>query len=376
MKTMKALTLVAICSFLLLAGGCAWWNDLRGKYDEGKALPEQAKATGELPQVSGGMVLPVNKELITMDEVVTPLIEDLKPMADGGDYLDFRVKAKPMISAGVEAKVSNIVLYQKAKKEAREGIDEPLAKAADAEVRQFVAGFDGNYAAAEKAIKRMGMTWKTFLDYQKKMLMVQSFLNEEFKDKKPVSFTDMVNYYNKVKDEQFHQAATVQFRVIDIMPNKVSLRDPNQTRRQRASELAAEVMAKLAAGEQFAPLAKQYSSDTVKGELGGLWSPVTVGSLAKPYDMLENAALTLTPGKVAGPIEAPDHIFIVQLENKRDANYEPFEKVQHEVEMAIKFKRKRDSIDILTNKLTAQADVGDKQTFIELCLQRAYQQIK
>ena len=33
------------------------------------------------PSCSGGMVLPVNGELITIDEVINPQLEELKPMA-------------------------------------------------------------------------------------------------------------------------------------------------------------------------------------------------------------------------------------------------------------------------------------------------------
>ena len=44
----------------------------------------------------------------------------------------------------------------------KEGIDEQLDKAVDTEIKQFLAGFNGNYADAEKAIKKMGMDWKSF----------------------------------------------------------------------------------------------------------------------------------------------------------------------------------------------------------------------
>jgi len=33
-------------------------------------------------------------------------------------------------------------------------------------------------------------------------------------------------------------------------------------------------------------------------------------------------------------------------------------------------------VDKLVDKLMAQADIGDKNMFIEMCLQQAYQQVK
>jgi parvulin-like peptidyl-prolyl isomerase len=360
-------------------GGCAWWDDMLGKPDK-DAIPQGAvpKCDPNLPSCSGGMVLSVNGELITVNEVISGQLDELRPMAEKGDYLDFRRNARPLIEQSITNRISNIVLYQKAKKEMKEGIDEQLDKAADTEVRQFLAGFNGNYADAEKAIKKMGMDWKSFREYQKKLILVQYFLSEELKDKRPITYTEMRQYYENAKDEQFHTQAMVQFRVIDIMPAKLKLdvNDPNLTRDEAAKRLVTTVMEKLKAGEDFGALAKQYSYDPVRAPLGGLWTPVGVGSLASPYDVLEAAAVKLEPGQVAEPIETKDHIFILKLESKRAESYEPFEKVQHNVEMSIKYQRRKDAVDKLTTKLMAQADVGDKNTFLELCLQKAYQQAK
>ena len=363
----------------LVLGGCGMWNDMWGVPDK-DAIPQgpAPKFDPNLPACSGGMVLPVNGELITVNEVISTQLDELRPMAEKGDYRDFRRNARPLIEQSLTNRISNIVLHQKAKKEMKEGIDEQLDKAADTEVRQFLAGFNGNYADAEKAIKKMGMDWKSFREYQKKLILVQYYLSEELKDKRPITYSEMRQYYENARDEQFHTSAMVQFRVIDIMPEKLMLdaNDPNLTREKAAQQLADTVMEKLRAGEDFVALAKRYSYDPVRAPLGGLWTPVTVGSLAAPYDVLETAAVKLEPGQVAGPIKAKEHVFILKLESKSVESYEPFEKVQHTVEMSIKLQRRKDAVDKLTTKLMAQADVGDRNTFVELCLQKAYQQAK
>jgi parvulin-like peptidyl-prolyl isomerase len=365
---------VSITAAFLLSG-CGIWDDITGKNDAAIPSGPEPKAVGNLPAVSGGMVLPVNKEIITIDEVISPLEDDLKEAADYGDYLNFRSKARPLVEKQITTKISNIVLYQKAKKEAREGIDEQLDKADDSEVRQFVAGFNGDYAKAENAIKKDGMTWKTFTDFQKRSLMVQSYLSEEFKDKKPITYSELVAYYNKIKDEAFLIEPKMQFRLIDIMPSKVKLADPNETRRAAATRVAGEVSARLKAGNDFAALAKEFSNDS-KAELGGLWSPVSLGSLARPYDAIEREIAKLKPGEVAGPVDLQGHIFIIKLESRQAGGYEPFETVQHEVQTRLKLQRKKDSVDNLTTKLMSEADIGDREQFTELCLQKAFQKIK
>jgi parvulin-like peptidyl-prolyl isomerase len=377
MRKVEITAILVLCAVMF--GGCAWMDDMLGRPDK-DAIPNCAapKTNCVRPPCSGGMVLPVNGELVTIDEVVNPQLEALKPIAQNGDYLDFRRRAKPVIIQSMDNKVSNIVLHQKAKKEMKEGIDEQLDKAADTEVKQFLAGFNGNYADAEKAIKQMGMDWKSFKEYQKKLILVQYFLSEELKDKRPITYSEMREFYENSKNEQFHTPMTIQFRLIDIVPAKLKFdaNDPNMTSTEAGKQLAQKVMEKLKAGADFGALAKMYSYDPVRGPLGGLWTPVGTGSLAEPYDVLEQAAAKLEPGQVAEPIENQGHIFILKLESKKAESYEPFEKVQHNVEMSIKYQRRKEAVDKLVDKLMAQADIGDKNTFLEMCLQRAYQETK
>jgi len=374
----KAGYMAVFMSAAFVLGGCGCWNDMWGLPDK-DAIPQgpAPKCDPNLPLCSGGMVLPVNGELITVNEVISMQLEDLKPIAQKGDYLDFRRNAKPLLNQSLDNRISNIVLHQKAKKEMKENIDEQLDKAADTEIKQFLAGFNGNYADAEKAIKKMGMDWKSFREYQKKLILVQYFLSEELKDKRPITYSEMRDYYENARNEQFHTSATVQFRLIDIMPAKLTIdaNDPNISRSAAAKQLVDTIMEKLKAQEDFGALAKQYSYDPLRAPLGGLWTPVSVGSLAAPYDVLETAAMKLEPGQIAGPIESNGHIFILKLESKRAESYEPFEQVQHTVETSIKFQRRKEAVDKMINKLMAQADIGDRNTFLELCLQKAYQQV-
>jgi hypothetical protein len=378
-KSPKVIAVVMVCVCASVLGGCGMVDNLLGRPDKDSIpnCPPPRRDTNR-PPCSGGMVLPVNGELITINEVIQPQLDDLKPIAQNGDYLDFRRRAKPLISQSIDNKVSNIVLHQKARKEMKEGIDEQLDKAADTEIKHFLAGFNGNYADAEKAIEKMGMDWKSFREYQKKLILVQYFLSEELKEKRPITYSEMMEYYENAKDEQFHTSATVQFRLIDIVPSKLKMdaNDPNMTRAASAKQLAQTVLEKLKEGEDFGKLAKQYSYDRVRAPLGGLWTPVTVGSLAQPYDVLEPEAAKLEAGQVAGPIEAKDHIFILKLESKTAESYEQFEKVQHNVEMSIKFQRRKEAVDKLVNKLMAQADTGDRNLFLELCMQKAYEQAR
>ena len=109
-----------------------------------------------------------------------------------------------------------------------------------------------------------------------------------------------------------------------IEPAKLDITDPNQDRREEARRLAGELVGRIKAGEDFGTLAQKYSHG-LGWEIGKLWQP---GSLASPYDVLAAEAEKIEPGQIAGPIETAEHIFIMKLEEKQSASFEPFEKVQ------------------------------------------------
>ena len=82
-KNVKQVGITAVLAlFAVIFSGCAWWNDLLGRPDK-DAIPNgpAPKIDCNRPSCSGGMVLPVNGELVTIDEVINPQLEELKPIA-------------------------------------------------------------------------------------------------------------------------------------------------------------------------------------------------------------------------------------------------------------------------------------------------------
>jgi hypothetical protein len=94
--------------------------------------------------------------------------------------------------------------------------------------------------------------------------------------------------------------------------------------------------------------------------------------LAEPYDVLSREAGRIEPGEVTGPIEASGHIFIMKLEEKTAKTFELFEDVQKEVESTIHLERRRTALEKLNKKLVLQAVVGERDRFIDFCLEEIY----
>ena len=368
---MRKYIILAISAALLIYG-CE--DSSKPKFTEEDLVRIPLSQREDLPEVSGGFALSVGGETITSDEIITePLLEHFKSSAQQSSLEQFKKLAKPDIDQLLTTRISNILLYQEARRKAgsNEGLEDALEKATESEMRRFIASFDGDYARAEQVIKRMGMDWRSFRDYQKKMILSQDYIRQQLPENRPISYNEIVSRYNEMKDEFFSTPATIIFRLIDIQIPKLKITDPNIDRAKYARELAGELMGRLRKGEDFGELAKQYSSGH-RASFGGLWTPLQPSSLAEPYDVLAAEADKIEPGQLAGPIEAGEHIFIMKLEEKRPKSYEPLEKIQKEVEAEITFDRQKKAADEFSNNLVRQITLTEKDRFVDFCLNRIY----
>ncbi len=359
---------VVIVIMLLFISGCGS-NKPKLSQEELDMLP-LAQRDG-VPAPSGGFVLAVGGETITDEEVVAPLMETFRPLAESASFEDFTIKAKPQIEQVIIRKVFDILIFQQGKKNMGEQFEDALDKAVDSEVRKFVVSFEGDYAKAEQAIKDMGMDWADFRKYQKRMILSQSYIASQLPDQKPITYSEMKDSYRSMKDKVFGQQAMLKFQLIDIEISKLKVADPNKDSRLQAKELAEQLIGRLNADEDFGELAKQYSHGHRK-LFGGLWKPIKPDSLAKPYDVLAAEAEKLDQGQLAGPIESGGHFFIMKLLERQQESTIPFEKVQKEVEARITFARRKQAIDELSAKLVQQASLANREKFQDFCLEKIY----
>ncbi|MHC5018390.1 MAG: peptidylprolyl isomerase [Planctomycetota bacterium] len=199
----KTIVTVSLAAVLLLGAGCG----NRKKY--GKYTEEQMQQIGfankyDLPAPSGSsMVLGIHSETLTSDEILAITEITLQPAAAQMPEAEFTAQAKPFVRDVIRGKVTDILLYQQARKTAPETIDDMLDKAVDSEINRFVASYGNNYALAESKIKEMGMDWRSFKEYQKKMIMTQSYISSTIKEEKRFSHQQLRDFYDQNKDEVF-----------------------------------------------------------------------------------------------------------------------------------------------------------------------------
>jgi len=364
---------------LLLTGSCADRSKSALTDAELERIALEQKI--ELVEASGGLVLMVGGQAVTSDEIINSQaeintkvvkpIEYLKPIAQSSNLEQFKEQTRRQLEEILMDKISNLLLYQHAKRQAGANTEEGLEKAADSELRKFILRFGGDQAKADEALQKIGMDRKSFKERQKRFILIQSYVSSKLPYNRPVTHHELIDSYNQMKDEFFARPAIITFQLIDIQPTKLEVMDPSEDRHRRAQKLANKLRARIEAGEDFGELAKQYSHGH-RREFGGLWQPVQPKSLAPPYDKLAAKAQKLEPGQTSEPIITAEHIFIMKLVEKQSADYEPFEKVQRQVEEKILIDRQNEVFKRLNDILTQQTKLGDTDEFIDFCLEKIY----
>jgi len=360
---------LAFAVMIFACGGCGWWGSAGS--EAGDLGVVSAAKRVELPAPSGGFALAVGEETVTSEEIVSSLAARFEAIAEQSSFEQFQRRVRGFVEAAVTEKVSTVLLYQRARKEAGEDIDKALEKAADKAVREFVVSFGGDLARAEGALSEMGMDWADFRQYQKRQILSRSYLSRQLGQTQPVTYSDLRQMYEQMKDE-FTSEQRIEFRLIDIQPALLEVSDPNQDRPAAAKELAEELVKRLGNGEDFAVLAEGYSHGH-RREFGGLWKPVDPASLAQPYDVLAEMAEGIEPGEIAGPVVAGGHIFIMKLVDRQVSQVEPFEKVQGQLEAQLVLRRRKAAVDKISAELVRRAQVGAWGEFVDFCVERLYE---
>ena len=363
---------------LLLIGGC---DSNKSSLTEAEKERQILTQEIELIEAAGGYVLMVGGETLTSDQIINTRTrlsglfispkEYFGPLAQANELELFKERAKEPLEEILMSKISDILLYQHAKRQAGANIDEALENAAENEYRRFVLGYGGDQARADEQLKLMLMDKKSFKEQVKKNMLIQEYRRSKLPDYRPVTYRELMDCYNRIKDKYFARASKIRFRLIDIQPDKLELEDPNADPWQLGHKMANELLRLIKSGEDFGELAKKYSHGDWR-DFGGLWRSLQPSSLAEPYDILAVEAEKIEPGEVAGPIVTKQHIFIMKLQEKQIAGYEPFDEVQELVEEKILLDRQNEVTDKLNAEIRWQAKLSRTDEFVDFCLEKIY----
>ena len=371
----------SVCILLLIAilvGGCGKSNEpvltkdlTRKKVDEGYFFVNSENVP----------VLLISGEEITPEEILdSPSLVEGKyvipreyfgNLSQGLKLEEFKLKYGTSMLYILADTISDILLYNSAKKEIGDTLDDYLDKSIESEIKKIVLQ-SGDEIKADELIKEIWYDRETCKKQLKSDFLRQWYISTQENDNSFITYRQLKRKYESMKDEYYAIEPEIEFRSIDIIPSRLQITDPNIERQKYAENLANEIYNKLKSGEDFSELAKTYSQGHRKS-YGGLWEPINPDSLAEPFDVIADAAFKMNPGEISEPIITDTHIFIIKLEDKISAGYIPFEQVQSKVREALIAERKaKKAMGHLDENINKQMELPETGVFVDYCLQIIY----
>lgn len=202
----------------------------------------------------------------------------------------------------------------------------------------------GDRVTLMKSLQQQGMTYEQFRKQVRDQYIEGAMRNQNVQREVVVSPFKIQTYY-KAHIDDFKIEDQVKLRMIVL--NKASENDTNTL------ALAREIQSKLKEGATFSDMAAVYSQGSQQHQ-GGDWGWVERSVLRKE---LADVAFTLAPGQVGDPIDAPDAVYVMMVEEKKAASAKALADVRIEIEKTL---RAQQQAEIQKNWIDGLA----KKTFI------------
>lgn len=170
-----------------------------------------------------------------------------------------------------------------------------------------------------QAMRQQGVNFDAWKKQQEDNFLKQAVLFMEVNRSIVIDDSEIVSYY-KQHPEEFTELPEYRLRVISLSTDQKN--DDELRAKQK------EIDDRLAAGEEFAFLAGQYSEGPEKESQGDLGT-FKKGELAKT---LEQAVERLNIGQLSSWIQSETGWYLIRLEEKKESRLRTFEDVREEIE--------------------------------------------
>ncbi|HEY5042676.1 MAG TPA: peptidylprolyl isomerase, partial [Verrucomicrobiae bacterium] len=181
----------------------------------------------------------------------------------------------------------------------------------------------GDRVTLMKTLQAEGMTYEQFRRQVREQYIESAMRNLNIQREIIISPYKVENYYETHLTD-FNVDDQVKLRMIVL--NKTSAVDTN------ALALAREIITSIKGGASFAQMATVYSQGSQQQQ-GGEWGWYKTSELRKEFG---NAAQTLKPGQMSDPIDTPDAVYLMLLEDKMAAHAKPLADVRADIEKTLR----------------------------------------
>ncbi len=178
-----------------------------------------------------------------------------------------------------------------------------------------------------------------------------------------------------LKDVQVTEAEIKEaFEEVNARHILIRPEDDSDGAKEAARRQAEQLLAELAAGADFAELAKEHSDDPGSGAAGGELGWFGRGRMVEPF---EKAAFAAAVGEIVGPVESQFGYHIIQVTDRKEAEGDEFEQAKEDLRQQLLQQKNRERLNKWFAEVKAEAKIEIKDPAIlghKLMLEGAYQE--
>lgn len=198
----------------------------------------------------------------------------------------------------------------------------------EAQITQMIeneAKSRGGMAQYEAMLQQAGLSIEILKKKHRALLTIRKLASEKVSADLFVPPQELREYFQK-NAQKFAGKREVTYREIVF-----AVQNEKRTAKE-SRELAQSIRERLAKGEDFAALQKEFSESYEEGK-ENLCGPVPLESLKKP---LGESLAQLGVGAVTEPIEVDDWLYIIKLESRNEPTAKPLREVCSEIEKELR----------------------------------------
>jgi len=296
-------------------------------------------------EIVDGIVAVVNNEVVTQVElnaILLPIYTQYKSTYSDEELLKKIDEAKKNILYQL---IEDKLILQEAHKIGMPATDEEVAERLEQIKSQFSSSQEFKSALASQ-----GLTVVDLKEKYREQIMIKKMVNREVRSRVSVTPIEIALFYEKNKDD-FNLPAQV--KVMTIMIRKSEADPESNTDSLKKIKM---IELKIAEGEDFAKLAREYSQDPSAVD-GGDMGYINKGQMMKKID---EVIFSLQPGEISETIETPVGYHVFKIVEVKEAGAESFDEARMQIENYLFQEKAKERFDEWMTNLKENAYISVK----------------
>ena len=296
-------------------------------------------------EIVDGIVAVVNNEVVTQVElnaILLPIYTQYKSTYSDEELLKKIDEAKKNILYQL---IEDKLILQEAHKIGMPATDEEVAERLEQIKSQFSSSEEFKSALASQ-----GLTVVDLKEKYREQIMIKKMVNREVRSRVSVTPIEIALFYEKNEDD-FNLPAQV--KVMTIMIRKSEADPESNTDSLKKIKM---IELKIAEGEDFAKLAREYSQDPSAVD-GGDMGYIGKGQMMKKID---EVIFSLQPGEISETIETPVGYHVFKIVEVKEAGAESFDEARMQIENYLFQEKAKERFDEWMTNLKENAYISVK----------------